>query len=128
VISADGHWAAFTSAATNLVAGDTNGSLDVFLRSLQTNVTTRVSVASDGTERQGDSGLNFTHNAWSYLPLGVPEVSLSADGSIVAFSSRAKLVAEDTNSCTVAGAMVSCSDIYVYDRTLGQTTRVQRRD
>ncbi len=103
MISADGHWAAFTSAATNLVAGDTNGSLDVFLRSLQTNVTTRVSVASDGTERQGDSGLNFTHNAWSYLPLGVPEVSLSADGSIVAFSSRAKLVAEDTNSCTVAG-------------------------
>ncbi len=124
VISADGHWAAFTSAATNLVAGDTNGSLDVFLRNLQTNVTTRVSVASDGTERQGDSGLDITHNAASYLPLGVPEVSLSADGSIVAFSSRARLVAEDTNSCTIAGAPVSCSDIYVYSRLTGQTERV----
>ncbi len=124
VISADGHWAAFTSAATNLVPDDTNGSLDVFLRNLQTNVTTRVSVASDGTERQGDSGLDITHNAASALPLGVPEVSLSGDGSIVAFSSRARLVAQDTNTCTVAGALVSCSDIYVYNRLTGQTERV----
>ena len=33
-ISSDGRWAAFSSAASNLVAGDTNGKLDVFRRDL----------------------------------------------------------------------------------------------
>jgi Tol biopolymer transport system component len=31
-ISADGRYVAFASFATNLVAGDTNGDLDVFVR------------------------------------------------------------------------------------------------
>jgi hypothetical protein len=31
-LSADGHIVAFTSEATNLVQGDTNGRIDVFIR------------------------------------------------------------------------------------------------
>jgi hypothetical protein len=31
-LSSDGRWAAFTSSASNLVAGDTNGVRDVFAR------------------------------------------------------------------------------------------------
>src|SRR5581483_8861709 len=54
-ISADGRYVAFDSLATNLVAGDTNGSSDVFVRDTQTRTTTRISVSSGGTEGKVDS-------------------------------------------------------------------------
>lgn len=55
-ISADGHWVAFASAATNLVAGDTNGAADIFLRNLDTGVITLINVNSNGvTSGTGDA-------------------------------------------------------------------------
>ncbi len=118
LLSANGRFVAFASTATNLVAGDTNNSADVFVRDLVAHTTERVSVASDGSERQGDSGIIVFYGYG-------PSVSLSADGSIVAFTSRAQLVADDTNDCGgLVLATPSCSDIYVHDRTTGQTTRV----
>ncbi len=99
-ISADGRHVAFYSDASNLVSGDTNGSGDIFVRDRQTGQTTRVSVASDGTE---GSGL-------TQLP------AISADGRFVAFaSSAASLATGDTNGTT---------DIFVRDLQAGQTTRV----
>jgi len=98
-ISADGRFVVFPSNATNLVAGDTNGSTDVFVRDRQTGVTERVSVASDGT--QGN------------LASGVP--AISADGRFVAFVSNAIIVAGDTNGAT---------DVFVRDRQTGVTERV----
>src|SRR3954463_13608598 len=50
VISANGGFVAFTSEATNLVPGDTNGSADVFVRELETGVTTLVSKDSVGAK------------------------------------------------------------------------------
>ena len=49
-ISSDGRYVAFLSGASNLVVGDTNGSVDTFVHDRQTGVTERVSVASDGTQ------------------------------------------------------------------------------
>ena len=99
-ISADGRFVAFTSFASNLVAGDTNGDYDVFVHDRDTGQTTRVSVASGGTEA----------NEGSYDP------SISADGQLVAFHSFARnLVAGDTNGA---------SDVFVHDRQTGGTTRV----
>jgi hypothetical protein len=81
-ISADGRYVAFLSWASNLVPGDTNGTVDVFVHDRLTGQTTRVSVASDGTEGNGAS--------W--------RPSLSADGRYVAFASEASnLVPGDTN-------------------------------
>ena len=98
-ISADGRIVAFYSPASNLVAGDTNVTYDVFVHDRQTNETSRVSVASDGA--QG--------NAYSLKP------ALSADGRYVAFYSFASnLVAGDTNNVL---------DVFVHDRVTGQTTR-----
>src|SRR5438105_9900836 len=54
-LSADGRFVAFDSAATDLVAGDTNGVSDVFVHDRQTGTTERVSVASDGTQGNGAS-------------------------------------------------------------------------
>jgi len=47
-LSADGRFVVFYSAATNLVPGDTNGELDVFLHELGTGRTERVSVGVGG--------------------------------------------------------------------------------
>src|SRR5262249_17347267 len=49
-ISGDGHYVAFVSSATNLIAGDTNFVQDVFLRDTIANTTTRVSVGTSGSQ------------------------------------------------------------------------------
>jgi Tol biopolymer transport system component len=106
--SGDGRYVAFASDASNLVADDTNGFQDVFVRDRQTGVTARVSVASDGTQGNGDSSPHVL------FFIGVP--SISADGRYVAFHSRASnLVAGDTNNRV---------DAFVHDRQTGATTRV----
>jgi Tol biopolymer transport system component len=104
-VSADGRFVAFTSAATNLVPGDTNGVVDVFLRDRQTATTTRVSVATGGTEASGPS------NGGS----GVGPL-VSADGRFVVFrSSATNLVAGDTNGA---------DDVFLHDRQGGTTVRL----
>jgi len=54
-ISANGRYVLYTSAATNLVATDTNGVADVFVYDLQTDTTTMVSLANDGSQFAVDS-------------------------------------------------------------------------
>jgi Tol biopolymer transport system component len=91
---------AFSSAASNLVAGDTNGVTDVFLRDSQTGTTTRVSVDSSGAEAADAS----------YEP------SVNGDGRFIAFRSAAtNLVAGDTNAM---------GDIFLRDTQTGTSTRV----
>ena len=90
VISADGRFVAFNSAASDLVANDTNGTDDVFVRDLQLGTTTLVSINRFGT----GSG-----NGPSGGPGGGPVIS--ADGRFVAFRSFASdLVPNDTNGTT----------------------------
>jgi Tol biopolymer transport system component len=101
-ISADGRYVAFWSGASNLVAGDANGTYDVFAHDRLTGTTELVSVATGGA--QGD------------IRSGWEGISISADGRFVAFESRAStLVAGDTNGV---------SDVFVRDRLLGTTERV----
>lgn len=103
-ISADGRYVAFASSAGNLVANDTNDNVDIFVRDLESNITTRVSVSSAGIQANGDS----------FSP------SISGDGRYVAFSSVASnLVAGDTNAQV---------DIFVHDRQAGTTTLVSVND
>ncbi|HET7487446.1 MAG TPA: hypothetical protein VFJ85_05910 [Acidimicrobiales bacterium] len=100
-ISADGRYVSFTSAATYLVAGDTNGALDVFVADRQTLTTTRESLGAGGAQATGG---------------GSTSSSISADGMAVAFSSDAtNLVGGDTNATT---------DIFVRDRAAASTARV----
>lgn len=83
VISLDGRYVAFTSSATNLVAGDSNRSQDVFIRDLQTGTTTLVSSNLAGT------GPGNNH---SYSP------QLSGDGRWVLFRSKATNLTTSTAS------------------------------
>jgi archaellum component FlaF (FlaF/FlaG flagellin family) len=99
-ISADGRYVTFTSAASNLVAGDTNQSEDVFLHDRSTGATARVSVSGGGAQSNGDS-------YWAVI---------SSNGRYIAFASTASnLVPGDTNGQ---------EDVFVYDRVTGSTTRV----
>jgi len=54
-VSADGSRVAFASDATNLVANDTNTTVDVFVRDLAAGTTTRVSVTASGAQADGTS-------------------------------------------------------------------------
>ena len=72
-ISANGRFVAFQSSGTNLVAGDTNGADDVFVRNRKTGTTERVSVGSAGKQGQ-------RRQQWR-------DRSISADGRFVAFNS-----------------------------------------
>jgi len=101
-VSADGRYVVFSSDANNLVSGDTNGKIDVFVRDTQLGVTTRVSVTSGGAQANDSSS----------------DPSISADGRYVAFESSANnLVAGDTNGYV---------DVFVHDRSTGATILVSR--
>src|SRR5439155_5282511 len=78
-LSADGRFVAFDSAATDLVAGDTNGVSDVFVHDRQTGTIERVSVASGGAQGNGSSG----RIGFAFPP------ALSAYGCFVALHSGA---------------------------------------
>lgn len=82
-VSDDGQRIVFTSGNDNFVAGDTNGSLDIFLKDMTTGSLTRVNTTATGAQSTSSSC------TWPYI---------SGDGSTVAFSSTASnLVAGDTN-------------------------------
>ena len=53
--SANGRYVAFTSAASNMVPGDTNGRQDVFVRDTVAGVTTRVSVSKPSGQANSSS-------------------------------------------------------------------------
>jgi Tol biopolymer transport system component len=99
-VSADGRYVAFDSLASNLVTGDTNRDLDVFVRDRALGTTERVSVSSTG--QQG--------NHASFEP------AISADGRYVAFASDASnLVTGDANRDR---------DVFVRDLRRDTTERV----
>jgi Tol biopolymer transport system component len=84
-ISPDGRFVAFVSAATNLVAGDTNGIADVFVHDRATGETRRANVDSAGNEADGASGAP----------------AISTEGQFVALESSAtNLVASDQNGAS----------------------------
>jgi Tol biopolymer transport system component len=99
-ISADGRFVTFYSAASNLVPGDTNARLDVFVHDRSSGTTERVSVSTGGGQGDGHSSMP----------------SISADGRYVAFiSEAANLVPGDVNGF---------SDVFVRDRQNGTTELV----
>jgi hypothetical protein len=101
-ISADGRYVAFDSDATNLVSGDTNNAGDIFMHDLQTGQTTRVSLASGGSQANG----------------GSDSAVISGDGHHVAFISSA------TNLDPTSLDTNSVDDVFVRNLQTGITKRV----
>ncbi len=98
-ISADGSIVAWWSRATDLVADDTNGQDDIFVRDMAAGITTRVNVSSNGDQA---------------LLAGSWQPAISFGGRYVGFlSDAANLVDGDTNGF---------GDIFVHDRVTGFTS------
>jgi hypothetical protein len=126
-ISDTGRYVVFSSEATNLVSGDTNGHRDVFLRDRDTDEdglydepgevkTTRISMAYDGVgQANGDSWEVSISGEWDYDLNEDGEISENEediDGRFIAFSSDANNLVDpglypDTNTAR---------DVFVYDR------------
>lgn len=98
-VSGNGRYVTWSSTATDIVPGDTNGVEDVFRLDLDTGTTVRVSVSSTGAQVSANSG----------------DASMSDDGRYVVFASYATdLVPNDTNDKI---------DTFVRDVDAGTTTR-----
>ena len=101
VVSGDGRFVAFESWAGNLVRGDTNKRVDIFVYEIATGLIERVSVASDGSQAaQGDSR--------------VPDIS--TNGRFVTFTSQA------INLVPGGDLNGGDPDVFVHDRVTGKTT------
>lgn len=107
MFSADGRFIVFQSRASNLVAGDTNGRIDIFRKDLQTGQIVRVSVedpagdpTADGDNSNGDSS----------------NPRISPDGRFVVFQS----IADDL----VVGDSNTLSDVFLRDMDSQQTLRI----
>ena len=100
-ISNDGRYVAFLADGA-LVANDTNGKVDVYVKDMQTGKVRRASVKSDGSELAFDSD----HPA------------ISGNGRYVAFDSEGPFVGVDTNNI---------SDVFRHDMKTGKTSRVDVR-
>ena len=109
-VSDNGRRVVFESIATNLVADDTNGKSDIFLRNFgpdnttsTDDDTTRISVASDGSQVTGGS-------------VGSTNADISADGKFAVFQSDQPNLdsANDTNS--------TITDVFLRDINTPATT------
>ena len=98
VVSADGRYVAFESQADNLVPGDTNNAMDVFVKDMTTGAVQRVSVTSSGQQFDGGGSTGD----------GV-DMGVSADGRYVSF------VGQTANAN---------AQLYVRDRVNNTTTLV----
>ncbi len=103
-ISADGSSVAFESGSTNLHPDDTDTTLDVFVRGLQTNTTTLVSRATGATGAKGSSSSDFP--------------AISANGRFVAFHSASTNLHPDGSDAT--------RDVFLRDLQADTTTLVSR--
>jgi len=89
-VNRNGKLVVFQSSASQLVPGDTNNKKDIFLRDRKKGTTTRLSLASDGSQADEDCECP----------------AISDSGRFVAFTTKAALVPEDTNGY---------EDVYVID-------------
>lgn len=101
-ISPNGRFVVFASSASNLVVGDTNGGTsDVFLYDRQTGVMEIVSLDAAGLQGTGASRGG----------------SITSDGNMIAFFTASPFSASDVNTL---------DDVYVRDRSLGDTTLISK--
>lgn len=98
VVSRDGRFVAFSSLASDLVNGDTNGKFDVFLRDRWAGITERVSLGASGVEANGNSFGG----------------GMSDDGRIICFMGDATNLVSSATTPGVRG--------FVRDRVIGVTT------
>lgn len=122
-MSGDGDTIAFESAASNLVPHDTNGTVDVFVHTVSTGATERVSVNSHGGQAISWEWSATLPDAGHSL-----QPSLSEDGRFVVFHSNALGLhpGVEMPEFTFMGETVArpTHKLYVHDRQTAETRSV----
>lgn len=103
-ISRDGKYIAFCSRATNLVEGDTNNVVDLFVYNAQENSIKRITVSKTGEQA----------NKHSFKPV------FSADGAFITYSSFASNLVEDDDN--------GVFDVFLYNQITGETELISRNN
>lgn len=98
-LSDNGRFVAFHSDAT-LVANDTNAVRDIYVRDIESGTTSRVSVATDGTQANADSSMP----------------AITPDGRFVTFTS--------SSANLIPGLPTGGPRVYLHDRLTGTTELV----
>lgn len=111
-ISEDGNRVAFVAEYSNLVAGDTNAMIDVFVRDRAAGTTTRVNVTTGGT--QSDEPTSTLGGSAAFIPQWKPEIS--ASGDFVAFLSAGVSLTNDNVNAS--------RNVFLRDLEAGTTTKV----
>jgi Tol biopolymer transport system component len=99
-ISADGRYVVFPSSATNLVPGDTNASVDMFVKDRQTGAIIRANTSATGAQT----------TSYTLMP------TITADGTKVAFVAWGDTL--------IPGDTEDTPDVFVKDLRTGAITRV----
>jgi hypothetical protein len=102
VMTPDGRYIAFVSAASNLTSGDTNGIPDVFLCDTQADTTTLVSVGAQNT----------------------PGISIANSSELPAVSTNGRYVAFYSTATNLVAGVTNIGEIYLRDMVGGTTTWV----
>jgi len=113
-LSADGRYIVFGSRASNLVPGDTNEAIDIFVHDRIGGRTYRVSVTSGGVQEPNEAKRRYIVNTPVESPsFSARAFSISANGRYVAFDSvAANMTAHDRNHLP---------DVFVHDLVTGAT-------
>jgi Tol biopolymer transport system component len=120
-VNGNGRYVVFWSNADNLVANDTNGRSDGFIRDIVAGTTERFSVGDHGQEGDGNTPEPGVRGFTASSP------DITPDGRYITFfSSSANLVDGDTNTCPPNFDQFpgKCPDAFVRDRVAGTTVRV----
>jgi Tol biopolymer transport system component len=110
-LSADGNHVAFGSNSTNLDPGDTDNIFDVYVKDLVTGDVTLASTTLSGVKGNDDSASFLFH-----------AVSLSTDGTTVAFESIAENLDPADNDCAGVVRCTGTPDVYVKNLSTGDLT------
>ncbi len=101
--SPDGTQILFTSSSSNLVAGDTNGTQDVFVKDLITGAITRVSTTASGAGAGGYSGVAGWSADGKWIAFTSASGDLGRDGDVGGTDVFLKAVTTPTDTGKVTG-------------------------
>jgi hypothetical protein len=127
VISGDGQHVAFTSQASNLVAQDTNGATDVFIRNIQTGITTLVSANADNTGSMSGTSSNpaVSFDGHYVLYFNSPSNIVLRDCILgtnywLATNGTAAAITLDGHYVALFGTVNGSSGLYIWDSLAAQ--------
>lgn len=140
-VSGDGRLVAFASDATTLVAHDTNGQTDVFVRNTKSGNTKRVSITSNGGQATGGGSLSpaISGNG-RYVVFSSAATNLPGAGQGVYShdlkTGKTKLIAPGGNpldpAISASGRYIAwdenSGEVFLFDRNSGKTKVVSKNN